>query len=134
MDVGAYSFDRSGIEKIIYKGAECEWFNRLCAMHTYHGVWAMESDVYDFFYDAAYNGIVLFQPKTAVAFGDINGDEEITSDDAVYLLNYTLFPELYPLSCGADFDRDEKITSDDAVYLLNYTLFPNLYPLEEQKP
>ncbi len=66
--------------------------------------------------------------------GDIDGNEKVTSDDAVYLLRYTLFPEAYPVSDFADFDHNEKITSDDAVYLLRYTLFPEAYPLVKTTP
>ncbi len=66
---------------------------------------------------------------SANVLGDFDGNEKVTSDDAVYLLRYTLFPETYPVSDFADFDHNEKITSDDAVYLLRYTLFPETYPL-----
>ena len=66
---------------------------------------------------------------SANVLGDLDGNEKVTSDDAVYLLRYTLFPETYPVSDFADFDHNEKITSDDAVYLLRYTLFPETYPL-----
>ena len=61
--------------------------------------------------------------------GDYDGDENVTSDDAVYLLRYTLFPNQYPVTGYADFDGDGNVTSDDAVYLLRYTLFPAQYPL-----
>ena len=61
--------------------------------------------------------------------GDIDHNGNITSDDAVYLLRHTLFPEYYPVTDFADFDHNGNITSDDAVYLLRYTLFPNYYPL-----
>ena len=62
---------------------------------------------------------------------DFDGNGEITSDDAVYLLRYTLFPNSYPLSdtVDGDVDRDGTITSDDAVYLLRHTLFPANYVL-----
>ncbi len=73
---------------------------------------------------------VLFAfAASAAIIGDIDGSGAVTSDDAVYLLRYTLFPEAYPVSDFADFDHNEKITSDDAVYLLRYTLFPDAYPL-----
>ncbi len=62
--------------------------------------------------------------------GDTDGDNEVTSDDATYLLNYTFFPGLYPINQDCDFDGDGAVDSDDAVYLLNHTFFPNLYPLK----
>ena len=62
--------------------------------------------------------------------GDYTGDGEVTSDDAIYLLRYTLFPNSYPVYSDADFTGDGEITSDDAIYLLRYTLFPGSYPIE----
>ncbi len=61
---------------------------------------------------------------------DFDGNGKTTSDDAVYLLRYTLFPDAYPIEDFADFDGNGRITSDDAVYLLRYTLFPDAYPIE----
>ena len=61
--------------------------------------------------------------------GDFDGDETVTSDDAVFLLRHTLFPESYPVSGFADFDHDGIVSSDDAVFLLRHTLFAESYPL-----
>lgn len=61
--------------------------------------------------------------------GDITGDGQISNDDVVYLLWYTLFPEQYPLSVNADITGDGQIANADVVYLLWHTLFPNEYPL-----
>ena len=66
---------------------------------------------------------------TESVLGDFDGDETVTSDDAVYLLRHTLFAESYPVSGYADFDHDGNVTSDDAVYLLRHTLFAESYPL-----
>ena len=73
---------------------------------------------------------------SAATLGDFDGNDNVTSDDAVYLLRYTLFPEYYPVTDFADFDHNDSITSDDAVYLLRYTLFPEYYPLigDESEP
>ena len=67
----------------------------------------------------------------ADALGDIDGDGNVTSDDAVYLLRHTLFSNIYPLNGFADFDHDGAVTSDDAVYLLRHTLFSGQYPLTD---
>lgn len=61
--------------------------------------------------------------------GDVNGDDEVNSDDAIYLLYYTLLPDLYPINQNADFDGNGDVNSDDAIYLLYYTLLPDIYPL-----
>ena len=62
--------------------------------------------------------------------GDVNGDGAVTSDDAVYLLRYTLFPGEYPICQNGDIDGDGDVDSDDAIYLLRFTLFPESYPLK----
>lgn len=61
--------------------------------------------------------------------GDVDDDGNVTSDDAIYVLYYTLLPDMYPVNQPVDFDGDGQITSDDAIYLLYYTLLPDLYPL-----
>ena len=64
---------------------------------------------------------------------DVNGDEIVNSDDAVYLLLYAMFgDEDYPLPAGidADFDSNNSVDSDDAIYLLLHIMFGEEdYPL-----
>ena len=69
--------------------------------------------------------------EPAVGYGDIDGDGEITSDDATYLLYHTLYPEEYPVTQDCDFNGDGDVNSDDATYLLYHTLYPEEYPLEK---
>lgn len=66
----------------------------------------------------------------SVLRGDVNGDNLVTSDDAIYLLYHTLMSSLYPINQNGDFNGDGMVTSDDAIYLLYYTLMPALYPLK----
>ena len=61
--------------------------------------------------------------------GDMDGDGNVDSDDAVHLLRYTLFPDYYYILQPGDMNNDGSVTSDDAVYLLRHTLFPEFYPL-----
>ncbi len=51
---------------------------------------------------------------------DVNGNGSAASDDALYLLRYTILPDRYPLAVDdADFDGDGYVTAKDAVFLLN---------------
>ncbi|MBR7033581.1 MAG: leucine-rich repeat protein [Clostridia bacterium] len=65
----------------------------------------------------------------SVLRGDLNGDEEVTDADAVYLLFYTFFPADYPLNQDADFNGDGVVSDADAIYILFHTFFPADYPL-----
>ncbi len=66
----------------------------------------------------------------SVLKGDVNSDNEVNSDDAIYLLYNTLLPDMYPINQNGDFDGNGELNSDDAIYLLYYTLLPSLYPLQ----
>ena len=72
---------------------------------------------------------VLAPVPQAETLGDFDGDGNVTSDDAVYLLRHTLFAAQYPIDGYADFDHDSAVTSDDAIFLLRHTLFPAQYVL-----
>ena len=58
--------------------------------------------------------------------GDMDGDEAVTTNDAVHLLLCTMFgTEDYPVPAGADldFNADGKLDTNDAVYLLLHIMF-----------
>lgn len=65
--------------------------------------------------------------------GDVDGNDEVNKDDAIYLLRYVLFPEKYPLEADGDIDKDGDTDKDDAIYLLRHVLFPDKYPLNNPK-
>lgn len=61
--------------------------------------------------------------------GDVNGDEEVTMADALYLLRYSILPERYPLSDEhADYNNDGFINAEDAAYLSHHIQNPEAYP------
>ncbi len=66
---------------------------------------------------------------TTIMRGDVNGDDFLDSDDAIYLLRSTLNPNRYPSNQDGDMNGDGFTDSDDAIYLLRHTLSPSRYPL-----
>ena len=63
--------------------------------------------------------------------GDVDGNNVVDTDDAIYLLYYTLFgEESYPINQPCDYDGNGVVDTDDAIYLLYHTLFgEDMYPL-----
>ena len=80
------------------------------------------------FYDYIVDGS-LPPVSTDALVGDVNGDEEITDADAIYLLYHTFYPDEYPIEGECDFNGDGELTDADAIYLLYYTFYPDEYPL-----
>ncbi|MBO4501098.1 MAG: hypothetical protein J5760_02555 [Clostridia bacterium] len=72
---------------------------------------------------------VVGDPK-AMLRGDMDRDGDVDSDDAIYLLRYTLFPVDYPILQDADFTKNGAEGSEDAIYLLRHTLFAADFPLD----
>lgn len=64
--------------------------------------------------------------------GDIDGNDTVDIDDAVLLFQYSMLPELYPISYAGnlDFNKDGTVDIDDAVRLFQHSMLPDLYPLE----
>ena len=64
--------------------------------------------------------------------GDVDGNETVTQDDAVYLLLHTMYgEEYYPMDdAPADIDCNGTVDEDDVVYLLLHNMFGQaFYPL-----
>ena len=64
--------------------------------------------------------------------GDLNRDEYVDLNDAILLLQYSMFPEDYPLDYkgSVDFTKDGYIDLNDAILLLQYSMFPEDYPIQ----
>ena len=92
-------------------------------------IWTMEGNP-NYPYPELRRVEMVYVPYIA---GDIDGDESVTQDDAVYLLLHTMFGEaFYPLnSAPADIDNNGVVNQEDAVYLLLHTMFgETFYPLK----
>lgn len=74
------------------------------------------------------NGSVTYTAEYLLV-GDINGNDTINEDDAIYLLRHILFPDIYGVETYADINTDGKLDEDDAIYLLRHILFSDLYPM-----
>lgn len=61
--------------------------------------------------------------------GDLNGDDSVNEDDAIYLLQHILLPDFFPINQDADYVRDQQLNEDDAIYLLQHVLLPEYFPL-----
>ena len=56
--------------------------------------------------------------------GDLDGNEAVDEDDAIYLLMYALTgdDEAFPINQTVDYDKNGDVNEDDAIYLLMYAL------------
>ena len=61
--------------------------------------------------------------------GDLDGNGTVNEDDAIYLLQYVLLPEFFPVNQAVDYNGDGQINEDDAIYLLQHVLLPEFFPL-----
>ena len=72
-----------------------------------------------------------WQLQSTLLCGDVNGDEVVNEDDAIYLLYHVMNPSRYPISQDGDVDGNNMLNSDDAIYLLNHVRAPQQYPINE---
>ncbi len=63
--------------------------------------------------------------------GDINMDEIADVRDALLLFQYSMLPDIFPISYrgNIDFNNDDSIDLRDALKLFQYSMFPEMYPL-----
>lgn len=63
--------------------------------------------------------------------GDVDENNGVDQDDAIYLLFHLYFPERYPVNShhDPDYDKDGDVDIDDAFYLLYHVYFPERFPI-----
>jgi hypothetical protein len=61
--------------------------------------------------------------------GDMDANDHVDSNDAIYLLRHTLNGGRYPIFQNGDVNGDGTVDSNDAIYLLRHTLNQTRYPL-----
>ena len=61
--------------------------------------------------------------------GDLDGSLTVNEDDVIYLLQYLLMPEDFPVNQPVDYDKNNVIDEDDVIYLLQHLLMPEDFPL-----
>ena len=61
--------------------------------------------------------------------GDLDENDMVNDQDAIYLLFAVYFPDNYSLNQQCDFNNDGKTNDQDAIYLLFHIYFPDNYPL-----
>ena len=113
--IGSYAFDSCEIlTDVYYDGTRAKWNTVSVGDHN----------------EPLLNAALHLTQTTT---GDLDQDDALTTDDAVYLLLHVMFGEEdYPVPDGTalDFNGDGKTDTDDAVYLLLHVMFGEEdYPL-----
>ncbi len=61
--------------------------------------------------------------------GDLDGNDEVNTDDVFKLLMYISLPNMFPVKGEADFTGDGAVTTDDVFRLLLHISLPDMFPL-----
>ena len=62
---------------------------------------------------------------------DVDGNGIIDEDDAIFVLQHVLMPDVFQANQNLDFDSNAQVNEDDAVYLLQHILMPDQFPLNK---
>ena len=81
------------------------------------------------FYDRIVIGFGKLRQTGSEGPGDFDGLMGVDEDDAIYLLQHVLMPEMFPVTQNPDLDGNGVVNEDDAIYLLQHVLMPDMFPL-----
>lgn len=95
--------------------------------YTYYRVWNNTDGV------AVWGDVIFWgtieEPNYTLGDIDMNGAVDI--NDAMYLFQSSMLPEIFPdiYPGNADFTKNGSVDIEDALYLFQYTMMPDQYPL-----
>ena len=63
--------------------------------------------------------------------GDVSGDNTVDINDALRLFQYSMLPNIYPITYvgSLDFNKDGNVDINDALRLFQYSMLPDIYPI-----
>lgn len=127
--IDSYAFSSNyNLSKVVYCGTQAQWNAIIISSYNDY----LEKATLQFHnYE---NGTCTGCGDVKVVNGDIDGNAEVTCNDAIYLLLSIMFgQEDYPLGdVAADIDGNGAVDQADAVYLLLHALFGEVfYPLSK---
>ena len=117
--IGDWAFCGTALTDVYYGGTEAQW---------------QQIHIGDIMNDELTSATIHYteepeQPEIPEVPGDLDGVPGISEDDAIYLLQAILMPDMFPITQDVDFDGNGTINEDDAIYLLQHVLMPDLFPL-----
>ena len=126
--VGGYAFfNCSALTDVFYCGTQEQWIMIALGSNN-SSLTNMTPQLHHY-----ENGVCTFCGHSILVVGDMDGNQVVDHNDAIYLLLHTMFGEIaYPLNgADADIDGNGTIEQEDAVYLLLHTMFGEaFYPLK----
>ncbi len=127
--IGDYAFNNcSALSEVFYCGTQEQW-----AVVTLGASNSSLTKIALQFHNME-NGVCTICGHQIFVAGDMDGNEVVDHNDAIYLLLHTMFgEEAYPLhGADADIDANGIVDQEDAVYLLLHTMFGEaFYPLRK---
>ena len=100
-----------------------------CANLTIYCAAQSKPSGWDEYWNSSNCPVVWGYKDSAYTSGDLDGDELVNTNDVIYLLMHTYFPDSYPTKQDCDYDNDGIVNTNDVIYLLMHTYFPDSYPI-----